>query len=120
MARNLVARSSDSTGEIVLLDEEGCPVDPLIFPNLKPLDKGSRGLQGAFQAFKFSDDSVVRFQVNVQFCLQECKPVSLFSNENTKFFMTPSLDFDYYKSFEFMLLRYMKLKILMKREALKN
>ncbi|XP_018019680.1 uncharacterized protein LOC108676147 [Hyalella azteca] len=74
MARNLVARSSDSTGHVTLLDERGCPADPLIFPSLKPLDNGYRGLQGTFQAFKFSEDSVVRFQVNVQFCLQECKP----------------------------------------------
>uniref|UniRef100_A0A6A7G4W5 EGF-like domain-containing protein 2 n=1 Tax=Hirondellea gigas TaxID=1518452 RepID=A0A6A7G4W5_9CRUS len=76
LARNLVARSSDSSGEIVLLDDRGCPVDPLIFPALQPLINGSRGLQGTFQAFKFSEDSVVRFQVNVQFCLQECKPAT--------------------------------------------
>ena len=76
LARNLIARSSDSSDEIVLLDDRGCPVDPVIFPSLQPLTNGSRGLQGTFQAFKFSEDSVVRFQVNVQFCLQECQPVS--------------------------------------------
>lgn len=32
--------------------------------------------QGKFDAFKFADDVVVRFQVNVQFCLQECQPVN--------------------------------------------
>ena len=32
-------------------------------------------MQGKFDAFKFADDVVVRFQVNVQFCLQECLPV---------------------------------------------
>ena len=31
--------------------------------------------QGKFDAFKFADDVVVRFQVNVQFCLQECLPI---------------------------------------------
>ena len=35
----------------------------------------SRDLQGNFEAFKFSDTSVVRFQVNVQFCVDECNPV---------------------------------------------
>lgn len=33
-------------------------------------------LKGKFDAFKFADDVVVRFQVNVQFCLQECLPVN--------------------------------------------
>ena len=32
--------------------------------------------QGKFDAFKFADDVVVRFQVNVQFCLQECLPIN--------------------------------------------
>lgn len=33
-------------------------------------------MQGKFDAFKFADDVVVRFQVNVQFCLQDCLPIS--------------------------------------------
>jgi hypothetical protein len=37
---------------------------------------GTRDLQGAFEAFKFSDTSVVRFQVNVQFCVDDCNPVN--------------------------------------------
>ncbi|XP_069173940.1 uncharacterized protein [Procambarus clarkii] len=73
LARNLVAKSSDNSDSIVLLDERGCPVDPVIFPSLQ-LVPGSRSLQGKFEAFKFSEDQVVRFQVNVQFCLEECRP----------------------------------------------
>lgn len=29
-------------------------------------------LQGKFEAFKFSEDVVVRFTLNVQFCISEC------------------------------------------------
>ncbi|XP_069974674.1 uncharacterized protein [Penaeus vannamei] len=73
LARNLVAKSGDNANSIILLDERGCPDDPAIFPSLQPLP-GSKSLQGKFEAFKFSEDQVVRFQVNVQFCLEECKP----------------------------------------------
>nr|XP_053643380.1 uncharacterized protein LOC128696261 isoform X1 [Cherax quadricarinatus] len=73
LARNLVAKSSDNSDSITLLDERGCPVDPVIFPSLQPVP-GSKSLQGKFEAFKFSEDQVVRFQVNVQFCLDECRP----------------------------------------------
>ena len=75
LARNLVARSGDNSDSIVLLDDRGCPADPAIFPSLQPIPN-SRSLQGKFEAFKFSEDQVVRFQVNVQFCLEECRPVS--------------------------------------------
>ncbi|XP_064087392.1 uncharacterized protein LOC135202055 [Macrobrachium nipponense] len=73
LARNLVAKSGDNSDSITLLDERGCPADPVIFPSLQPVPN-SKSLQGKFEAFKFSENQVVRFQVNVQFCLQECKP----------------------------------------------
>merc|ERR1719474_1965197 len=73
-ARNLKAISGDNEDEIELLDSRGCPTDPIIFPGLQKIPD-SRNLQGSFEAFKFSDTSVVRFQVNVQFCVDECNPV---------------------------------------------
>ncbi|XP_023343636.1 uncharacterized protein LOC111713076 isoform X2 [Eurytemora carolleeae] len=73
-ARNLKAISGDDQDSIDLLDERGCPTDNVIFPGLQQLPD-SRDLQGNFEAFKFSDTSVVRFQVNVQFCVDECNPV---------------------------------------------
>ena len=73
-ARKLKAIGGDDEDSIDLLDDRGCPTDPIIFPGLqKPPD--SQDLQGSFEAFKFSDTSVVRFQVNVQFCVDECNPV---------------------------------------------
>ena len=49
---------------IDLLDERGCPTDPIIFPGLTQLPN-SRDLQGNFEAFKFSDTSVVRLDYNI-------------------------------------------------------
>ncbi|KAJ6218618.1 hypothetical protein RDWZM_009775 [Blomia tropicalis] len=74
-ARELIAKSGNNQNEsIMLIDADGCPTDPNIFPTLERIPN-SKGLMGKFDAFKFADDVVVRFQVNVQFCLQECLPV---------------------------------------------
>ncbi|KAH7970771.1 hypothetical protein HPB49_015441 [Dermacentor silvarum] len=76
-ARNLVATSGQNDDSIVLIDSAGCPTDRNIFPALEKLpgDK-TRTLQSRFEAFKFADDVVVRFQVTVQFCLHECPPAT--------------------------------------------
>jgi len=73
-AKSLKAISGVEDDSIELLDAKGCPTDPIIFPGLQKIP-GTRDLQGSFEAFKFSDTSVVRFQVNVQFCVDECNPV---------------------------------------------
>ena len=74
-ARNLVAKSGLDEEEIVLLDDRGCPAD-LVFPGLEK-DPDTGALLGKFEAFKFSDTTVVNFEVNVQFCQDRCNPVSL-------------------------------------------
>ncbi|GIX68013.1 uncharacterized protein CEXT_411601 [Caerostris extrusa] len=73
-ARDMTAKNGRGDQMIPLIDAEGCASDPRIFP---PFDKipGTKSLQSRFQAFKFSEDPVVRFQVNVHFCLEECNPV---------------------------------------------
>ncbi len=72
-ARNLVAKSGLDEEEIVLLDDSGCPSDP-VFPGLEK-DPETGALLGKFEAFKFSDTTVVNFEVNVQFCQDKCNPV---------------------------------------------
>ena len=72
-AKNLRAISPADSDEIELLDSRGCPTDPVIFPGLEKVP-GSEDLQGSFEAFKFSDTSVAKFQVNVAFCLGGCNP----------------------------------------------
>ena len=81
-ARNLVAQSGIDDEEIVLLDDRGCPADP-VFPGLEK-DPETGALLGKFEAFKFSDTTVVNFEVNVQFCQDKCNPVSLYKNKNYK------------------------------------
>ena len=72
-AKNLRAISPADSDEIELLDGRGCPTDPVIFPGLEKVP-GSEDLQSSFEAFKFSDTSVAKFQVNVAFCLGGCNP----------------------------------------------
>merc|ERR1712223_677419 len=72
-ARNLVAKSGLDEEGIVLLDDRGCPSDP-VFPGLEK-DSETGALLGKFEAFKFSDTTVVNFEVNVQFCQEKCNPV---------------------------------------------
>lgn len=72
-ARNLVAQSGVDDETIVLLDDRGCPADP-VFPGLQK-EAGSGALLGRFEAFKFSETTVVNFEVNVQFCQDACNPV---------------------------------------------
>lgn len=74
-AKNLRAISPIDSDTIELLDSRGCPTDPIIFPGLEKVP-GSEDLQGSFEAFKFSDTSVVKFQVNVAFCVGGCNPVN--------------------------------------------
>ena len=73
-AKNLRAISGDNVDSINLLDDRGCPSDPTIFGGLVKLEN-SNNLRGTFEAFKFSESSVVRFEVSVQFCVGDCKPV---------------------------------------------
>lgn len=61
-AHDLIAKSGKGDESIILIDDNGCPTDPIIFPALEKV-KGRRALQGRFDAFKFADDVVVRFQV---------------------------------------------------------
>ena len=74
--RNLVARSGRSGESIVLLDERGCPTDESIVEGFRPEDRSGSRLVAPFEVFKFYDDPVVRFQLTVQFCLEQCRPVS--------------------------------------------
>ena len=62
-AKNLRAISPADNDKIELLDSRGCPTDPIIFPGLEKIPN-SQDLQGSLKAFKFSDTSVVTFQVN--------------------------------------------------------
>lgn len=88
MARSVLAKSGSSDAEsIVLIDRDGCPTDFRIFPRLRKLDK--RTIIGRFDAFKFSSDAVVRFQVDVQFCLNACPQITCQDPQQALFNMNP-------------------------------
>lgn len=74
-AVNLKSKSGSNLEELRLLDEQGCPLDSSIFGYLKYTNDGSKSLISGFEAFKFTNDPIVRFTVDVSFCRSQCEPV---------------------------------------------
>lgn len=64
-----MAKDSKSTFQII--DDEGCPVDPTIFPGFTP---EANALQSVYEAFRFTESYGVIFQCNVKYCLGPCEP----------------------------------------------
>ena len=54
-----IAKSGLDDEEIVLMDDRGCPADP-VFPGLTK-ENGTGALIGRFEAFKFSDSKMIRW-----------------------------------------------------------
>lgn len=77
-ASHLIAMTEKGDESIFLLDDRGCPTNLNIFPPLKKIiSDGTRKLMATFQAFKFASSPVIRFSVIIQFCSNECPPVSI-------------------------------------------
>lgn len=72
-ARNLYARSSNGES-LFLIDNNGCPVDPSVFPALKLDPSDNRSLYSKFKAFRFPTTGVVNFEVQIRFCQEYCEP----------------------------------------------
>ncbi|XP_054715373.1 uncharacterized protein LOC129224852 [Uloborus diversus] len=70
---DLVARSSGGSETVLLINDDGCPVEPTVIQALDRLP-GSKSLVAPFQAFKFASDSAVKFQMTVSYCLDTCPP----------------------------------------------
>ncbi|KAF8774551.1 Cuticlin-1 like protein [Argiope bruennichi] len=70
---DLVAKGSSGTETVLLIDENGCPVEPSVVQALDRLP-GSKSLMAPFQAFKFASDAAVQFQMTVSYCLDNCPP----------------------------------------------
>lgn len=73
-ARNLAARSSNGES-LLLIDSEGCPVDPQVFPALAVDQKDGRSLYSTFKAFRFPSSGLVNFEVQIRFCPERCQPI---------------------------------------------
>lgn len=61
-------------GEIVLIDDRGCPTDTMILGELKNSDK--QVVEAKFEAFKFPTSDVVQFKALVTPCVTACEPVN--------------------------------------------
>lgn len=70
-ARSCVAMAKDSKSTFQIIDDEGCPVDPTIFPAFTP---DGNALQSVYEAFRFTESYGVIFQCNVKYCLGPCEP----------------------------------------------
>ena len=83
--------AKDSRSTFPIIDDNGCPVDPTIFPRylVNQINKiGSylfspfrftpegTALQSVYEAFRFTESYGVIFQCNVKYCLGPCEPVS--------------------------------------------
>ncbi|XP_014665198.1 PREDICTED: uncharacterized protein LOC106807395 [Priapulus caudatus] len=65
--------------EVEIIDSEGCPTDPAVFPGLQP--DGNR-LISDFKMFKFATSSVVFFNCQIRFCKGPCPPAICPSGES--------------------------------------
>ena len=81
-ARNLYARSSNGES-LFLLDNTGCPTDPVIFPALQLNPMGTKALSTNFKAFRFPSSGIVNFEVQVRFCQDKCEPVKCPGSANS-------------------------------------
>ncbi|KAK2719719.1 uncharacterized protein LOC136037285 [Artemia franciscana] len=70
-ARSCIAMAKDSRTTFQIVDDDGCPVDPLIFPRFIP---DGNNLQSSYEAFRFTESYGVIFQCNVRYCLGQCEP----------------------------------------------
>lgn len=70
-ARSCVAMAKDSKSTFQIIDDEGCPVDPSIFPGFTA---DGNALQSVYEAFRFTESYGVIFQCNVKYCLGPCEP----------------------------------------------
>lgn len=76
-ARSCVAMAKDSRSTFPIIDENGCPVDPTIFPRFTP---EGNALISNYEAFRFTESYGVIFQCNVKYCLGPCPPVRYFED----------------------------------------
>lgn len=71
-ARSCIAMAKDSRSTFPIIDDNGCPADPTIFPRFTP---EGNALVAVYEAFRFTESYGVIFQCNVKYCLGPCQPV---------------------------------------------
>ncbi|CAG0896629.1 unnamed protein product [Cyprideis torosa] len=75
--KDLYAMDGSDSNEIVLIDEYGCPTDPLIMGPVERWEKATLvSLRSVFEAFKFPTSDVVSFRAVVVPCVGKCEKVT--------------------------------------------
>jgi hypothetical protein len=69
-ARSCIAMAKDSRSTFNIIDDDGCPVEPTIFPRFS--QSGQAQLIAEYEAFRFTESYGVIFQCNVKYCLGPC------------------------------------------------
>ncbi|XP_062544649.1 uncharacterized protein LOC134211609 isoform X11 [Armigeres subalbatus] len=72
-ATNVVARDPYSGRSVQLIDNYGCPVDNLVFPELGR-SRDSDALEARFNAFKIPESNFLVFEATVRTCRGGCQP----------------------------------------------
>lgn len=63
--------AKDARTSFKIIDDDGCPTDPSIFPGFVA---DENALQSTYEAFRFTESYGVIFQCNVKYCLGPCEP----------------------------------------------
>ena len=69
----MIARDPYSDRFVELIDANGCPVDPYVFPALG-LSRAADGLETNFNAFKIPESNFLVFEATVRSCQSGCRP----------------------------------------------
>jgi len=74
-ASNVIAKDPYSDRIVQLIDADGCPVDPYVFPALG-LSRANDGLETGFNAFKIPESNFLVFEATVRSCRSGCRPAT--------------------------------------------
>jgi hypothetical protein len=74
-ATNVIAKDPYSDRIVQLIDADGCPVDPYVFPALG-LSRANDGLETGFNAFKIPESNFLVFEATVRSCRSGCRPAT--------------------------------------------
>ena len=72
-ATNVIAKDPYSDRVVELIDSDGCPLDPYVFPALG-LSRAADGLETGFNAFKIPESNFLVFEATVRSCRSGCRP----------------------------------------------
>ncbi|KAH9421001.1 hypothetical protein DERP_001442 [Dermatophagoides pteronyssinus] len=74
--RNLIAKDDQNpNNNFTLIDNKGCPAQMKMMREVRLLNENRKTLESYLEAFTFTGGSILIIQVEVETCLDKCKPV---------------------------------------------